>query len=46
AWIVYRKPREPKEFYLFGERSSMGKHLDDLVAEGRVVLEDERYRLA
>lgn len=44
AWIVYRKEREPKDFYRFAEWAIMKKHLEGLMAEGRVVLEDGRYR--
>lgn len=45
-WIVYRKPREPKEFYEWGEGAIMGKHLERLLRSGAVMLEDGRYRLA
>ena len=44
AWIVYRRPREPLAFYRHAEQSLMGKHLDELIAEGLVVLEEGRYR--
>ncbi|MEW6138049.1 MAG: MBL fold metallo-hydrolase [Thermodesulfobacteriota bacterium] len=44
ARIVYRKKREPKEFYDFGERAIMGKHLERLLKRGTVVLEDGKYR--
>ena len=44
AWIVYRRPREPLAFYRHAEQSLMGKHLEELMAEGRVILEKERYR--
>ena len=43
AWIVYRRPREPKEFYAFAEQATMQKHLDDLVADSIVAEEDGRY---
>lgn len=42
--IVYRKPREPKEFFEFGERAIMGKHLERLRARGTVEYRDDRYR--
>lgn len=45
-WIVYRKPREPREFYEWGEGAIMGKHLERLMRSGTIVLEDGRYRLA
>jgi len=45
AWIVYGKPREPIELYAFAERAIISKHLDLLMAQGRVILEDGRFRL-
>ena len=45
AWIIYGKPREPKAFYEFGERSHMKKHLEKLMDEGHVFLDGNRYRL-
>jgi hydroxyacylglutathione hydrolase len=44
-WIVYGKRREPVEFYAFGERNHMAKHLGRLMAKGVVGLEDGRYHL-
>jgi glyoxylase-like metal-dependent hydrolase (beta-lactamase superfamily II) len=44
SWIVYGKPREPKEFFAFGERAHMKKHLEDLQIRGIVVKEHDRYR--
>ena len=44
AWIVYRKPREPLSFYRHAEQSLMGKHLEELMAAGQVVMEEGRYR--
>lgn len=35
-WIVNRKPKEPKEFFEFGERAIMGKHLERMMARGIV----------
>ena len=43
--IVYRKPREPRAFFEWGEQAIMGKHLQRLVAQGRARLEDGRYTL-
>jgi glyoxylase-like metal-dependent hydrolase (beta-lactamase superfamily II) len=43
AWIVYGKPREPEDFFLFGEKSHMRKHLDRLVKQGKVVLDRGAY---
>ncbi len=42
-WIVYLKPREPKEFFEQGERAIMGKHLESLVARGEVYARDGHY---
>jgi glyoxylase-like metal-dependent hydrolase (beta-lactamase superfamily II) len=46
ACLVYRKPREPKAFFEWGEGAIMGKHLERLTKSGAVVLEDGRYRRA
>lgn len=43
--IVYRKPREPKAFFAWGEEALMGKHLERLIRVGTVVCEGRRYRL-
>jgi hydroxyacylglutathione hydrolase len=45
AWIVYGRPREPKDFYWFSEKAIIRKHLQRLEAQGRLGLEDGRYRL-
>lgn len=37
AWIVYGREREPREFFEFGERANMQKHLERLVKAGVVV---------
>ncbi len=44
--IVYRKPREPKAFFDWGEAAILGKHLQRLMQQGTVILEDGHYRLA
>ncbi len=44
AWIVYGRPMEPKAFYEFGERAHMKKHLERLMKQGVVVMEENRYR--
>ncbi len=46
AWIVYRKPREPLDFYAHAEKALMGKHLQELLADGRVVRTGNRFRRA
>lgn len=43
--IIYRKPREPKEFYDYAEVALIGKHLERMIRNGAAVLEDGRYRL-
>ncbi len=44
ARIIYGKPREPKEFFDFGERVHMKKHLEDLQQRGIVIEENGLYR--
>jgi len=44
-WIIYRKPREPKDFFEFGERGMIKKHLDRLTKNGIVSIENDRYYL-
>ncbi len=43
AWIVYGRKREPKEFYEFGERTNMQKHLEKLLAQDVIAFDGERY---
>lgn len=45
AHIIYRKPREPKMFFEFGEWAIMGKHVQRLLDQGKVVEEDGIYRM-
>lgn len=45
ACIIYRKPREPKHFFEFGEKAHMKKHLEKLMTENRVTFYDDRYHL-
>lgn len=45
-WFIYKKPRQPEAFYMFGERGMAGKHLEYLIARGLVAREgDMFYRL-
>ncbi len=44
-WIIYRKPREPKAFFEFGERGMMTKHLERLAARDVVGIRDSSYYL-
>ncbi len=46
AWIVYRKPREPLEFYAHAEKALMGKHLEALLASGQVLQDGAYFRRA
>lgn len=43
AWIVYGKKRKPVEFYEFGERTHMEKHLQKLMRNGDVIFDSGRY---
>jgi len=43
-WIVYRKAREPIDFYRYAEGAIMGKHLARLVRAGAVAQEGGVYR--
>ena len=43
AWIVYRRPREPRTFFEFGERALMKKHLEKLMNQDVVGVEDGKY---
>ena len=43
AWLIYGKPREPKEFFEFNEKVLIGKHLDYLLRQGRIMKQDNRY---
>jgi hypothetical protein len=44
AWLIYGRPREPREMYEFNERILIGKHLDDLRQRGKMVQEDGFWR--
>ena len=44
-WLIYKKPREPREFYLFMEDAMVKKHLDRLVKNGKVDFTDDEYFL-
>lgn len=43
ARIIYRKPREPKSFFDFGEWALMTKHLERMIKNGKVVQAGDRY---
>lgn len=42
-WIVYRKPREPKYFFEFGERALIKKHLERLEKKKMLKRDGNRY---
>jgi glyoxylase-like metal-dependent hydrolase (beta-lactamase superfamily II) len=42
-WFIYKKPRQPEAFFMFGERGMVGKHLERLAAQGLVGCESDRY---
>ena len=43
AWLIYGKPREPKEFFEFNERALVGKHIDYLERRGEIALDKNQY---
>jgi glyoxylase-like metal-dependent hydrolase (beta-lactamase superfamily II) len=43
AWIFYGKPREPKDFFEFGERLHMQKHLAWLMEKGFIDQQDGKF---
>jgi glyoxylase-like metal-dependent hydrolase (beta-lactamase superfamily II) len=43
AWLIYGKPREPRDFFEFNERALMKKHLDYLVRQGRVLRDKDIF---
>ena len=45
ARIVYKKPREPKLFYEFGERALMKKHIERLMVNGKIKEDRGRYQI-
>ncbi|MBW2545142.1 MAG: MBL fold metallo-hydrolase [Deltaproteobacteria bacterium] len=44
-WIIYKKPREPRDFFEFGERGMIKKHLDRLIKKEIVSTEEGSYYL-
>jgi len=46
ARIIYRKPREPKSFFDFGEWAMMTKHLERMIKSGEVIQDSGKFRLA
>ena len=43
AWLIYGRPREPKEMYEFNERVLICKHLKYLIKQGKIMLDGTRY---
>ncbi len=43
AWLIYGKPREPQEFFEFNERVLVGKHIEYLERNGKIVLYKNKY---
>ncbi len=43
AWLIYGKPREPKEFFESNERALVTKHIDYLERNGKIILDENRY---
>lgn len=43
AWLMYGKPREPKEFFEFNERALAAKHIEHLQAQGKIVFDGKTY---
>jgi len=44
AWIIYGRPREPKQFFEFNEKVMIGKHLEYSLRRGDIVLKDKTYK--
>lgn len=44
-WIIYRKPREPKQFYEFAEKAIVSKHIAALREKSIIYETDGRYIL-
>lgn len=43
AWLIYGRPREPKEFYEFNEKVLVGKHLEYLLRQGKIISTGNAY---
>lgn len=43
TWLIYGKPRKPIDFFEFNERVLVKKHLDYLIRQGKIILEDNTY---
>jgi hypothetical protein len=43
AWLIYGRPREPKEFFEFNERALVVKHIEHLEGQGKIKLDKNKY---
>jgi len=43
AWLIYGRPREPKEFFEFNERALVSKHIEYLERNGKIALDNNKY---
>ncbi len=43
AWLIYGKPREPREFFESNERALVGKHIEYLEKRGKIALDKNKY---
>jgi len=43
AWLIYGKPREPKEFFEFNEYALIRKHIDYLEQREKITLDRNQY---
>jgi glyoxylase-like metal-dependent hydrolase (beta-lactamase superfamily II) len=43
AWLIYGKPREPKEFFEFNERALIRKHIEYLEQMGTITLDKNQF---
>jgi glyoxylase-like metal-dependent hydrolase (beta-lactamase superfamily II) len=44
ARIIYKKERQPQEFFDYGERALMSKHLYRLLAQGTIIQDGDTFR--
>jgi len=43
AWLIYGKPREPREFFEFNEHALLGKHIEYLEGQQKIVYDKNQY---
>jgi len=43
AWLIYGKPREPRELFEFNEHVLLGKHIEYLERRGKIMLDNNQY---